>query len=232
MRTLLYTVSDFKHNALDCIEMMLQNIKDSDFDFAIVSNKEVDCRHKIILDKKPYNYIGFLKYSECLPKDYDRYIYLDSDILYFGCISNLFVENKEFSIVKEKLQMSNEWFKYPYLNTPDYLNKVHNTLGLNAGTFSFTSVKFLENTRELFEPFISQEIHQDARLEQSSFNLALSREVNFDFSKCHDLTETVVLFADQSSYQSDKTLYHFCGFSNEMQSKLFKMKNFYDKISI
>jgi lipopolysaccharide biosynthesis glycosyltransferase len=232
MKTLLYTVSDFKNSALDCIEMMLKNIKGSEFDFAIVSNKEVDCRHKIILDQKPYNYIGFLKYSENLPKEYDRYVYLDSDILYFGQINELFAENKEFSIVREKLKMSNEWFKYPYLNTPDYLSKINNVFGLNAGTFSFKDVSFLKNVRSLFEPFISQEIHQDARLEQSSFNFALSREVDFNFSKCYDLTDISVLFADQSSYQSDKLLYHFCGFSNEMQSKLFKMKNFYDKISI
>lgn len=231
MKTLLYTVSDFKNNALDCINLLLSNIKNKDFDFAIVSNKNHTCQYPVIVDDKPYNYIGFLKYSEYIPSGYDQYIYLDSDILFFGNIIDLFHSEKQFSIVKEKLLMNTEWFKYPYLNSLEYISQAGSTLGLNAGTFAYKNIDFLSKVRYLFEPFISQDTHVDARLEQSSYNLALSSIVNFDFSQCHDLTDTTVLFADQFDYQKDKTIYHFCGFSNEMQSKLFKMKKFYDKIS-
>lgn len=231
MKTLLYTVSNFKDKSIDCIDLMLSNIK-GNFDFAIISNKNEKCKYKIILDEKPYKYIGFLKYSENLPEGYDQYIYLDSDILFFGDIIDLHDSSKEFSIVKEKLLMSNEWFKYPYLQCSDYLDKINNNLGLNAGTFAYKNTSFLKKNRELFEPHISQDIYKDARLEQSSYNLALSNSVQFDFNKCYDLTNITVLFADQFDYDNSKTIYHFCGFSNEMQSKFLKMKTFYDKIKI
>jgi lipopolysaccharide biosynthesis glycosyltransferase len=232
MKTFLYTVSDFKNGALECIDLLIDNLKDRDFDFAIISNKNTDCKYDVIIDSKDYQYIGFLKYSEKIPEGYDQYIYLDSDILYFGEIKDLFNESKEFSIVKEKLLMSNEWFKYPYNNSFDYINEANSNLGLNAGTFCYKNISFLNSVRELYTPFISQDIHLDARLEQSSYNLALSKSVDFDFSKCHDLTDKTVLFADQYPFSKEKTIYHFCGFSNEMNSKFFKMKNFYDNIKI
>lgn len=232
MKTLLYTVSDFKNHAIDCIDLLINNIKDYDFDFAIVSNQNIDCKYKIILDEKKYEYIGFLKYSEQIPNGYNQYIYLDSDILYFGHSKDLVDDSKEFSIVKEKLLMNNEWFKYPYNDSFEYINKSSSNLGLNAGTFAYKNISFLQNVRNLYEPFISQDIHLDARLEQSSYNFALSHAVDFDFNRCHDLTNKTVLFADQHEFSTEKSIYHFCGFSNEMNSKFLKMKRFYDNIKI
>lgn len=232
MKTFLYTVSDFKNGALECIDLLINNIKDRDFDFAIISNKTISCKYKVIADEKDYQYIGFLKYSEKIPKGYDQYIYLDSDILYFGHSKDLVDDSKEFSIVKEKLLMNNEWFKYPYNDSFEYINKAGLNAGLNAGTFAYKNISFLQHVRNLYEPFISQDTHLDARLEQSSYNFALSREVNFDFNKCHDLTSKTVLFADQHPFSAEKSIYHFCGFSNEMNSKFSKMKKFYDNIKI
>lgn len=232
MKTLLYTVSDFKNHAIDCIDLLINNIKDSNFDFAIVSNQNIDCKYQIILDEKKYEYIGFLKYSEKIPNGYDQYIYLDSDILYFGHSHELFDSSKDFSIVKEKLLMNTEWFKYPYVNCSEYLKNANSNLGLNAGTFAYKNITFLKEVRDLYSPYITQNIHLDARLEQSSYNFALSNIVEFDFSKCYDLTDKTILFADQHPFYQDRTIYHFCGFSNEMQSKFFKMKNFYDNIKI
>lgn len=229
MKILLYTVSDFKSNALDCIRLMLSCFTEINFDFKIVTNvKEYEQYEDIIFDDNRYNYIGFLKYSKNIPAGYDKYIYLDSDVLYFDNVNNLFSE-KKYSCVIEELPMNHEWFLYKN-HEHEYLEKIKLLNGFNAGTFSFDDINFLKQIRDCFEPFVSQNVHSDARLEQSSYNYILSKNINFNISNIHNLTEMTQLFADTKQYTSNKKLYHFCGFSNEMQSKFIKMKNFYDTI--
>jgi hypothetical protein len=228
MKVLVYTVSDFKTNALDCIRLLLSSFNKINFDFKIITNnfnyKEYE---DIIYDEYQCDYVGFLKYSKYIPSGYDRYVYLDSDILYFGDIEDLF-SNKNYSCVIEDLPMSNEWFLYKNHNL-EYLDKIKSLNGFNAGTFSFTDINFLKKIRDSFEPYVINNTHYDARLEQSSFNFIISQEINFDLDKIHNLTHITQLFSNIGSQKEDKKLYHFCGFSNEMQSKFYKMKNFYDQ---
>lgn len=228
MKILLYTVSDFKCNALDCINLMLSSFIKTDFDFKIITNSFIHKNDEnVIYDESNYNYVGFLKYSKNIPNNYDRYVYLDSDILYFGEICDLF-SDKNFSCVIENLPLNNEWFLYEYHDL-NYLEKIKKLNGFNAGTFSFVDPSFLTKIRNCFEPHISHNVHKDARLEQSSYNYILTKEINFDINEIHNLTNITQLFADIGSFNIDKKLYHFCGFSNEMQSKYLKMKFFYDK---
>lgn len=229
MKILVYTVSDFKSNALDCINLMISCFTKINFDFKIVTNKSEYKNNKdVIFDETSYKYIGFLKYSKNIPHGYDKYIYLDSDILYFDDVENLFSE-KKYSCVIEELPMNHEWFLYKK-HDHEYLEKIKLLNGFNAGTFSFEDINFLKQIRNYFEPYVTQDVHFDARLEQSSYNYALSKNINFDLNNIYDLTKITQLFADTKQYTYNKKLYHFCGFSNEMQSKFFKMKNFYDTI--
>jgi hypothetical protein len=227
MKILVYTVSDFKADALDCIKLMLSSFNKINFDFKIITNN-IDYKQyeDVIYDEFQCEYVGFLKYSENIPDGYDRYIYLDSDILYFGNVNELF-SDKEYSCVIEDLPMTNEWFLYKNHNN-QYLNNIKNLNGFNAGTFSFKKISFLSKIRQAFKPYITQNVHLDARLEQSSFNFILSNEINFDINNINNLTQITQLFADINPHSNSKKLYHFCGFSNEMSSKFFKMKNFYD----
>ncbi len=226
-KILVYTVSDFKPYSLQCIELMLSCFESKNFDFKIVTNNiQYKDYEDIIFDDSKYSYVGFLKYSENIPDEYDQYIYLDSDILYFGNVNELF-SDKEYSCVVEDLPMTNEWFLYKNHDN-QYLNNIKKLNGFNAGTFSFKNISFLSKIRQAFKPYITQDVHSDARLEQSSFNFALSNEINFDINNTKDLTPITQLFADINPYNNNKKLYHFCGFSNEMGSKFFKMKSFYD----
>lgn len=227
-KILIYTVSDFKPYSLDCIKLMLSTFEDKNFDFKIITNNiKYKNYEDIIFDDSAYSYIGFLKYSKNISDEYDQYVYLDSDILYFGNTNQLF-SDKEYSCVIENLPMINEWFLYKN-HDKEYLEKIQNLNGFNAGTFSFKNISFLSKIREAFEPYITQNVHADARLEQSSFNFILSNEINFDINNINDLSQTTQLFADINPYNTTKKLYHFCGFSNEMGSKFFKMKSFYDQ---
>jgi lipopolysaccharide biosynthesis glycosyltransferase len=228
-KILLYTVSDFKPYSTECIKLMISSFSNLNFEFKIVtSNHEYKEYEDVIFDDSENCYVGFLKYSKNIPSGYDQYVYLDSDILFFGEIDNLFSE-KEYSCVVESLPMTNEWFLYKN-HSEEHLKKIKQLNGFNAGTFCFKNISFLKKIRDAFEPYISQNIHSDARLEQSSFNFILSKEINFDITQAYDLTSLTQLFADANPYNEFKKLYHFCGFSNEMHSKFYKMKKFYDSI--
>lgn len=225
MKTLVYTISDFKPHALDCISLLKKSLSGY-FDFCIISNKRPEnCPFKVVVDPVYYDYIGFLKYSPLVPSGYDRYLYLDSDILYFDNTEKFFSE-KDMSLVLETLPMSDEWFNY-FRSGEDFSSYK----GINAGSFGFNNYSILSQVRNLFEPFISGNVHQDARLEQSSFNYAVMKTINKDFSLINDMSKDSVLFAHAGS-PLDKKLYHFCGFSNEMASKYDKMKQFYDNYSL
>lgn len=227
MKILVYTVSDFKANALDCIKLMLSSFNKINFDFKIITNNIAYKEYEdVIYDEFQSEYVGFLKYSKNIPSGYDRYIYLDSDILYFGNVEDLF-SDKNYSCVIEKLPMNHEWFLYKN-HEEKYLKSIEKLNGFNAGSFSFKNINFLSQIREAFEPYVTQNVHADARLEQSSFNFVLSKEINFNIDNINNLTEITQLFADTANYSDQKKLYHFCGFSNEMSSKFFKMKKFYD----
>jgi hypothetical protein len=231
MKTLVYTISDFKDGAIDCIRMMKNSIIGNNFDFVIISNKKIDCEYEIIIDETIDNYIGFLKYSAKVPKGYDQYIYFDSDILFFAPISD-FCSNQEFSIVFENLKMNSQcsagkfWFKYPYDSSDEYFHNIKNIYGINAGSFAFKNISFLSNVRSFFEKFKSNDIVSNAILEQSSFNYALCIQNNFDFSKCFDFTSKAVIHAKPNSFNINKKLYHFTGFSNTMINKKEMMKKF------
>lgn len=230
MKTLLYTVSDFKDGALECINMMLNHIE-GEFDFIVISNRDFDCGHKVYVDDSCGSYIGFLKYSKQIPEGYNQYVYLDSDILFFGELSILF-DDRPLSITQELKMMGKPceqgryWFKYPFDTTQEYSNRIINFLGINAGSFAFKNVNFLSRVRKLFNGRKSQNIMENAILEQSSFNYAVCQETRFDLQKALNFSDLTVFEAHKHSFTDRGRLYHFCGFENAMIGKKEKMQNF------
>lgn len=232
MKILVYTVSDFKPYADKCINMLFENIEKQELDLCVISNGEApsDFKYKTIIDSTNYNYIGFLKYSKVIPSGYDAYVYLDSDIIYFGEIEDLISKDKEISVVFEKLKMNEDWFRYQHADNEKEISFFKKNNGLNAGSFCCKNISFLNLVNSLYSPFISGDVHLDARLEQSSFNYAVCKTTDFNLSKCFDITDVTQLFASDFPYSKHKKLYHFCGFSNEMYSKFLKMQRFlYEK---
>jgi hypothetical protein len=64
-------------------------------------------------------------------------------------------------------------------------------------------------------------------LEQSSFNYAICKQLDFRLEKTLDLTDKTTLFAQDKDFDNEKIIYHFNGFSNQMSPKYAMMKNFY-----
>jgi hypothetical protein len=239
MKIFLYTISDYKPYSIDCIDLLLSSIIfDIDYDFFIVSNNEgiSNNKYQTILDNNELSkeYIGYLKYSPLIPKNYDYYIYLDSDILYFDKLSNLFNMEYSFSIVKENPNTisDHDWYYFKY-HTLDENNtqKLKNSYALNAGSFAIrgSEIFTIDQMYNLYKSHFNNDIGHDVRLEQSIYNYIIHSTSCYDLSKCYDITDTVKLFASNTQQASDKKLYHFCGFTNEMASKYKYMKEFYDK---
>jgi hypothetical protein len=234
MKILLYTISDFKPYALECIELLLQSITfDISCDFCIVSNtKNTDTKHKIITDNSLESpYIGYIKYSPSLPNNYDYYLYLDSDILYFDKISKLLPINSDFMIVKENRKIGTDnWYYFQYVESKDS-ETLQNSQAVNAGSFCYTNnqIRFINEIYELYGKYYKNNIDHDVRLEQSIYNYIINKKNNYQLNHCHDITHIVELYAGVKPIDFNKKLYHFCGFTNEMFSKFHYMKEFYDK---
>lgn len=237
MKILLYTISDFSDHAQDCIRLLLKSICGDNYDFCILTNNDIHSDEYNILYDKTYqsNYIGGLKYqTKLLPDSYDYYIYLDSDILYFDNVENLLPSDKQyFSVVRETQYLvgDSDWFLFSQADKYDY-SRLLNSQAINAGTFVYhkSQIDDIFSIYNLYMTYHTNKIEYDCKLEQSIYNYVINKKINFDnYHLYKDLSNITQLFAAQSQPIKNKTLYHFCGFSNEMTTKYIHMKNFYDQ---
>lgn len=234
MKICLYTISNFGTKAIDCIDLLLNSIStNSVYDFFIISNiLNIECNYKVVIDTSiDSNYIGYLKYSSCIPKEYDYYIYLDSDILCFDSLESLVSFDKDFSITKENsLVYTHEWYYYQYVNNQDSI-PLQKAQALNAGSFAFSYNQFdkISTIYDYYKKYQNNDLLHNVKLEQTIYNYVLNKQSSYTLQNCYDITDKVQLFASKTVPQSDKTLYHFCGFTNEMNTKYHYMKDFYDK---
>lgn len=233
MKTLLYTISNFCPYADKCMELLYQSVSlnNTNFDFVVLSNKEApeSFKYPVIVDDDPIyeSYVGFLKYSNRIPENYDQYIYLDSDILYFGKLSQIISTNYNLTITKENFNMSSkDWFEYKFVPQSEK-EKLKTTSAINAGSFAFKDLSFLVAVKDLYQNYIQQEPIENAKLEQSSFNYALAKLSNFNLNQYKDISPICELYSGIQPIQN-KILYHFCNFSNPMKNKFHNMKELYD----
>ena len=242
-KTLIYTTCDFSPQSYQCTEflyrsLMVYNSEDI-FDFCVISNKiNPECIFPIILiDNKIPNNLSTWKYTQHIPKGYERYFYLDSDILCFGKIDDMFNESN-FSFITETHPMSDsDCYCYKYATTEEKL-QMKNYNGFCAGSFGFKNIKFLSDILNLMKQKLSNTeisdnisirekfdlILPDALLDQTSFNYWIFKQLP-ELKYC-DLSNKCVIRPDGIPYTSDKTIYHFCGFQYEMVSKYNRMKHF------
>lgn len=235
-KVFIYTVSDFKPGSIECIEMLFSSLlkeENDNIELYIIANnepyKEIDKRIKVIQDNNENadKFIGFLKFSDKIPHGYDYYIYLDSDILYYGNSSDLYDNNCDFTIVREDwVKMTHPWHFYQK-STYEESEKMNNLNGINSGTFGYKNISFVEKVRKLYESDITSDVMSNIKLEQSSFNYAICKELDFNIdNRVFDLTSKALLFATGKQFNKEKTIYHFNGFTNTMSGKANTMKSF------
>lgn len=238
-KVFIYTVSDFKPGSIECIEMLFSPFlkeNDENVELYIIANnrpyKEIDKRIKIIEDNNENGnrWVGFLKFSDKIPHGYGYYVYLDSDILYYGKSSDLFDSNCDFTIVREFwFPMTQEWFFYKKSTQEEFV-KMSNLTGINSVTFAYKDINFLEKIRKLYENEIASDALSNGKLEQCSFNYAICKELDFNIdNRVLDLTSKSLLFATGKKFDKEKTIYHFNSLTNTMNPKLDKMKAFLEE---
>lgn len=230
MKYLVYTVSDFNDHAEDCIKYLYQSIlsqnRKSNFDFYVVSNKNLKSDFNIIFDQNQSSYIGWSKYTKKLPEGYDGYIYLDSDILFNEKIENMFGQYDN-SVVCEGHRMSSPWFMFN-MSTEEEKKEMANINGFNAGTFAFKKKEVLVEINDICDKIIDKNFSaiQQACIEQTCFNYwvfnCLKKKLLFN-----DLTKMVQLHVSEKEH--NKSIFHFCGFTGNMKDKFERMKKFIER---
>lgn len=234
-KILCYTITNFCPYASECIKLLYNSINlnnnINNFDFIVISSKDAPSNFDIntIVDKNLLydKYVVFLKYSELVPKNYDNYIYLDSDILYFGQLLDLISPIHNFTITKEATNMNHDWFRFDYA-PEEHKVKFNEISGINAGSFAYKDIRFLEDIRMLYRDHVKNNAMDNAKLEQSAFNYALASLCDFDLSKHYDISHLCLLHA-KTDLIKNKLLYHFCNFANSMENKYKNMKGLYDR---
>jgi hypothetical protein len=227
MKTLLYTITDFSPYAAECINLLSGNmIQDTNVDYCVISNNPPppDFKYNVVQTKLNANYVGFLKFYSKIPDGYDHYIYMDSDILFFGNPLSL-IPTEDLSIVIENCNIRDEWHSF-HINDK---NKIPNVKGLNAGTFVFSNKNFVnqvnENILNNYNPSWST-IH-NAMMEQSVFNMTIGQTCNFDWTKYKDITDITKLHVPTDfKYNKSIKIYHFCGWAGQMCTKYIRMIDF------
>lgn len=233
MKKMVYTVSDLTESSIECLDLMYKSLliknDQNDFDFYVLTNNK-DCNlnvHQnwnIIYDECSSVYVGWLKYSTKIPKDYDLYYYFDSDILCYESLDNL-VDDCEFSFVIQFNKMSEKWFCYP-LATEDEKIKFSNVDAFNAGTFVLKDLSFLDEVRHHCKKFDFSNPWSvnHAIFEQASFNYNIFiKNSGLRFKNLRDLIE---LYPDKTP--SEKKIYHFCGFNTDGMYKKSLLMRYFD----
>ena len=252
MKTFVYTTCDFSSNSYNCTELLYRSltVNNSDFDFYIVSDKKSEqSQFPIIVEDNPNRKIlANWKYTDLMPKGYDQYFYLDSDILCFGKLEDL-CDDSNLSVcsARDALMSDSDYYCYQYA-TPEEKIEMKKYYGFCAGSFGFKNPQFLSDMRKLIEPKLKnpsipdgisrKELHDiiihDAILDQTSLNYWIFKRL--PDLKYYDFCDKTLIRPDDPfrRYTNDKILYHFCGFRAEMNSKYERMINWcrYNNIEI
>jgi lipopolysaccharide biosynthesis glycosyltransferase len=238
MKICLYTISDLNPISVQCVDMLYDSIfsqksnTKNNIDFYVVSNKlPTDyIKYNCILSEFNNAHIVYSRYTSNLPSGYDKYIYLDSDILFFDDLLSLIDDRYEFGLVTEGTigDMNGSWWKYPFSTEEDI--KIFNSLtGINSGTFVVSDKEYLVQVAKLFIPYLhlwqTQSDSSNAMFEQSCFNYFIAKKCGIALDNCYLLTDKVELHcADKPP--SHKKIYHFTGFGFGMKKKLEYMQKF------
>jgi len=233
MNTLVYTCNDLSKNSpsLGCLELLYQSLltknNTTEFEFLVLTNNKnaEQISHTVVYDDEFGEvFPGYLKFTRKLPSGYDRYLYLDSDILFYEKIENVMPSDSPICVMKESEcpMFDSDWHRYHQLDE-NTLRSHANKWCVNSGQFSFKRESNLtESVRRYL--FVNRDLvysHDHAKNEQSSFNRYLLDVWDaVDFSKFGD---RVTLTPE---IETTKSIFHFAGFSSGMQSKLHRMNNF------
>lgn len=224
-RTLYYTVSTPDASALACTKLMhkslVQKLGNIDFKIVIPQGSEclypLDVQHLLLPAAKvnpKWPVVLDLKYTQTIfDLDYDHFVFLDSDILWFANDFNPHLNQ----YCEDVVPVTSYWCStgWPFVPTEEHK-------GANAGFFSADKQTCLAMAKHIHAN-ISIVDEWSPPLEQSMFNLFLHES---KYKGWHRLTDKFVLFAKECDKVEDGKIYHFMNFAGHMNDKIKKMECF------
>lgn len=238
MKILVYTCNDLRHS-LPCVDLLysslLKNNSSDSFDFAVLCNSRDHSHtdHTVLYDESyPPQYLGFLKYSSSIPPNYDFYVYLDSDILFYSILNEVLpCTEKVVSVATEgtATMIDSNWHSHGYIDKMLSIGLPKPCV--NAGQFSFKGssdfISLVRNnmkrTLESVDNYRNLPSYQCAMYEQSSFNYTLISI--WDSVDLYKMSSKLSVRPEQE-IELDKSIFHFTGFHEGMINKSNRMINF------
>jgi len=225
LKTLYYTISTPDASALACTKLMhkslVQKLGNIDFKIAIAQGSEclypLDV-HPLLLPVTKVNpsWPGVLdlKYTQTVfDLDYDHFVFLDSDILWFANDFNPYLNQ----YCEDVALLNTTWCStgWPFVPTEEHK-------GANAGFFSVDKQTGLALSKYMHAK-IGLTAEYFPPLEQSMYNLFLYES---KYEGWHRISDKFVLFANELSKVEDGKIYHFMNYTGHMHNKIKQMKRF------
>ena len=225
LKTLYYTISSPDASALACTKLMHKSLvqKLGNIDFKIVVPRKK--KHLYPSDVQPWllpapkvnpRWPGVLdlKYAYTVfSLDYDHFVFLDSDILWFANDFNPYLNQ----YCEDVAPINTPWFSTGWPSVPTEKHK-----GANAGFFSVDKQTGLALCKHMHAN-ISTMNKYSPRLEQSMYNLFLYES---KYEGWHCITDKFVLFAKEWDKVEDGKIYHFMNYVGHMHNKIKQMECF------
>lgn len=231
-KVLYYTISTPDATALACTKLLhkslVNKIGNIDFKIAVPRGSEHlypdDVKHLLLPSVKPnptFPLIFDFKYTPTVyDLGYDNFVYLDSDILWFV---------NDFDTSKNQYCEELDIKKLFYTTGWDLIPKPGR--GVNAGFFSVdkkTGLDMIYRVNKGIRQRSDVGAPYGPWLEQSMFNLYL---YNSEYEGWHAVTDKFVNSTRPANVFEDGKIYHFQGWSGNMESKIQRMKGFIENNS-
>lgn len=229
MKILVYTISSSREYAIKCQNLLFDNLLkyNSNIELLTITNNLKtnlnQQKYKTIYDDSD---LRLLKYSQKIPEGYDAYVYLDSDILVYGNITDIVPVKEDYGLVTEapKKMCSSPWFRYDFADL-ELIEEMKNKTALNAGTFVYKNTELISYIYKELQKNIDKVPYYKNKwkLEQSCFNYYFLKFRH----KYKILDERCKLFALPGDYADlNKQIFHFCGISKTLLQKYNQMEKF------
>lgn len=238
MKCFIYTVSNFRPGATECLRHWIECVgfSNPNSDIAVYTDKNSlvipeflsgvtilssDAEHHPVQNKYAF-----------MPSGYDLYVYMDSDILCYANFESVSSVDADLGVVIEHEKGGGKWHSPIHSEMPDQ------SCALNAGQFFFRSPDHMklihEKLQKVYDDYeFENDLHRIAK-EQGEFNYQVQCNSHYqktDYNVFTEMTQlaasTVVKSPTSEILAGGKKVFHFTGsFGVGMNGKSSMMQEF------
>lgn len=242
MKHLLYTCCFHREIYYDMLQLLIKSYKkfnhSNNVDFLVYTNNKFINQLKsefddiLIFDaeeKKKYETaysarLDIFDYDKI--NDYDKIIYIDTDIIITGNINLLFdkiIDDKLYAVKEGNIMCdTNYWGRYLFDSD------TKNCDAFNSGTMGFFNSEKMKTGFECVKNLINKEISMYGKTKFYDQPIIVYYFISNDLYNNNDFNNLVSLHAGIDKVYDDIIINHFSGDMGHREKKLEKMKYFYN----